>query len=278
MTLSAQSFNIVFVIWRECIEALLVIGILNAWIARRPDIERRTGRVWLWSGVGAGVAGAAGLSALLLSVGDALDDEAQDYFQTAIVFLAAALIVQMVFWMRANARVLKSGLHAALDRAASGANWLGVAVLAALAVLREGSEAAIFLYGTMAGAALGPGAAAVAVGFGLLLAGASYWALQVGGRVLPWRIFFRITEAMLLLLAAALMMAGIDHLLSLGLLPPLAARIWDTSALLDDAGVFGRFVSGLTGYRARPDLVQVIAFAGFWAFIGWRTRPANPPS
>ena len=35
-----QDFNTAFVVWRESIEALLVIGILNAWIGQRPEAER----------------------------------------------------------------------------------------------------------------------------------------------------------------------------------------------------------------------------------------------
>ncbi|ENS54778.1 FTR1 family protein [Brucella melitensis F1/06 B10] len=149
--MNVQDFNILFVIWRECIEALLVVGILNAWLSHRPAQEQRTGRIWLWSGVAAGLAGALVLAFLLLTVGDMLSDDAQDYFQTAIVLLAAGLIVQMVFWMRKHGRTLKKELHASLTDVADKANWLGVFALAALAVMREGSEAAVFLYGTMAG-------------------------------------------------------------------------------------------------------------------------------
>ena len=272
--MSAQDFNILFVIWRESIEALLIIGILSAWIGRRSDVERKTGRLWLWSGVGVGLLAAGALSAALLTVGDMLDEEAQEYFQTFIVLLASGLIVQMVFWMRANARTLKADLHASLDRAAAKANWFGVFILAAIAVLREGSEAAVFLYGTMATVSANTLSAVLAAGLGILAAIASYGLLQLGSKVLSWRTFFRITEVMLLFLAAALLISGLDHLISLGVVPPLSSRIWDTSGLLSDTSVTGRFVSGLTGYRARPDLIQVLVFAGYWlAIIAAMYRP-----
>ena len=33
--MSSQLGNVAFVIWRESVEALLIIGILNAWLAQR---------------------------------------------------------------------------------------------------------------------------------------------------------------------------------------------------------------------------------------------------
>jgi len=267
--MNMQDFNVVFVIWRECIEALLVVGILNVWLGQRPAAERRSGRVWLWCGVSVGLIGAVAIAALLLIVGDTLSDDAQEYFQTVIVLLAAALVVQMVFWMRHHGRALKSELHASLSEKADRSNWFGVFALAALAVLREGSEAAVFLYGTMAGVSTSNYGALLAAGLGIVGALVTYWLLQFGGKVLSWRTFFQVTEVILLFLAGSLLLSGIDHLISLGLLPPLSGRLWDTSLLLPDSGMTGGLVSGLIGYRARPVLIELLVFAGYWALVTW---------
>ena len=69
---------------------------------------------------------------------------------------------------------------------------------------------------------------------------------------------------MLLFLAASMVVTGVDRLISLDLLPELSPALWNTSFLLDDARPFGSFVSTLTGYRAKPDLTQLTAFAAFW--------------
>jgi high-affinity iron transporter len=267
-----QSFNIAFVLWRESIEALLVIGILNAWIGHRPEGERRQGRIWLWSGVGVGLIGAAALAAGLVTIGEELSDDAQVYFQTAIVLFAAALIVQMVFWMRRHGRTLKRELHAKLDSAADRASWVAVFLLAAVAVIREGSEAAVFLYGAMVSAGTSLWRSVLAAGIGFALALASYGLLQAGARVFSWQAFFRVTEIMLLLLAGALLLTGIDNLISLGLVPQLSGRIWDTSKILTDGGALGGLISALTGYRAKPVLVQLLVLGGYWIAMIWLLR------
>lgn len=272
----SPDFNVAFVMWRESIEALLVVGILNAWLSARPPEERARGRAWLWAGVAAGLAGAVALAATLLFAGEALGDEGQEYFQMAIMFIAAALIVQMVFWMRRHGRTLKTELHASLDDAATRSHWLGVFVLAALAVLREGAEAAVFLYGTMASASASWWSGAFSAALGFAAAALTYMALQAGGRLLSWRLFFRVTEVMLLLLAGGLVINGLDHLISLGVIPQLSSKLWDTSALLPDSGALGGLVSSLTGYRARPVLVEVLALAAFWISMTWLLKRPEP--
>ena len=274
-----QEFNVAFVVWRESIEALLVIGILNAWIGQRPEVDRRQGRRWLWSGVGAGIVGAVALAFALVSVGEELSDDAQTWFQTTIVLIAAALIVQMVFWMRKHGRTLKRELHAKLDSAANRSSWIAVAVLAAIAVMREGSEAAVFLYGVLAGSGASLGASALAACLGLALAVASYGLLQAGALVFSWRAFFRVTEIMLLLLAGALLLTGVDNLVSLGLVPQLSGRVWDTSKVLTDGGALGGLLSSLTGYRAKPVLIQLLVLGGYWIAMIWLLRrPTSRPA
>lgn len=270
-----HAFNTAFVVWRESIEALLVIGILHAWIGQRPEAERKRGRAWLWSGVAAGVVGAVVLAFALVTVGESLSEDAQVWFQTAIVLIAAGLIVQMVFWMRRHGRTLKRDLHEQLDAAADRSSWVAVFVLAAIAVMREGSEAAVFLYGTMVGSGVSVLRSVVAAGLGFALAIGTYLLLQAGARVFSWRAFFRVTEVMLLLLAGSLLLTGVDNLVSLGIIPKLSGRMWDTSKFLTDGGAFGGLVAGLTGYRARPVLIQLLVLGAYWLSMIWLLkRPA----
>lgn len=272
-----QLGNVAFVVWRESVEALLVIGILNAWLARQQAQAGR-GRLYLWSGVAAGILVSLILGVMLVLSGDTLSDEAQQLYRTAAVLIAAALIVQMVFWMRRHGQNLKRDLETSLQGAADRSNWWGVFVLALIAVAREGSETVVFLYGTLAAARSGAFAAPFAMALlGFALAIATYAVLQLGSRVLSWRTFFRATEIMLLFLAASLMITGVENLIDLGVLPSLSGRLWDSSALLPDSGLVGGFVGALTGYRARPDLMQVLVYALYWGLMCWalfRSRPA----
>ena len=136
--------QILFIVWRESVEALLVVGILYAWL-KNGDGDARRGLPYLWAGVGAGLLMAVGLGAALVGFTEVLSGDAQDYFQTAMVLIACVLIVQMVLWMRQHGRTLKRDMEQSLQQSTRGSNWWGVAVLVALAIAREGSETVIFL-------------------------------------------------------------------------------------------------------------------------------------
>jgi high-affinity iron transporter len=267
--------EVVFIIWRESVEALLVVGILRAWLSERPD--RAWSLRWLWGGVALGLAAALGLALLMLGAASVLDGEAGEWFQAAMVLSAAALILQMVWWMRRHGRALRQDLeHQAAGQLARASGW-GIALLAALATAREGSETVIFLYG-VAGRHAGAGqlgfAASALLGLGLALA--SFWLLQSGRRWLSWRSFFRISEALLLLLAASLWVNAVDRLISLDVLPTLVDPLWNSADWLDDSGAVGGLLAALTGYRAQPALITVLAYAGFWLGVAGLLRAGAP--
>jgi high-affinity iron transporter len=256
--------NALFVIWRESAEAMLVVGILYAWLARQPD--RKTGLRYLWGGVAAGLGLALALALAVLGVAESLSDQALEYFQAAMMLVASGLIVQMVFWMRRHGRTFKKDLESRMQRQADGAHWWGMLMVVALAVGRETAETVVFLYGVGL-TQLGASQFVLVLVLGLAAAYATFWFMQRGGRALSWRTFFRVSELLLLLLAGGLLVSGVEKLIALDVLPPIADQLWDSSALLDDSSRFGGFVASMTGYRAHPALLPLLCLGVFWVAV-----------
>ena len=147
----------------------------------------------------------------MLGVIKTLSGDGLERFQLAMTLIAASLITQMVFWMRKHGRTLKRDLEAGMALNAERANWWGMLTVVALAVGRESSETVgVFLYG-----------------FGFESHSASEWLLTValrrrpgvryllgaalrGSQIVSWRRFFQLSEALLLLLASALVIAAVE--------------------------------------------------------------------
>ena len=252
--------NALFIVWRESVEAILVIGILYAWLQAN---DYRHGVRWLWGGVVAGVGLAALLGFTMLAVQSQLAGDALEGFQIAMVFIAAALITQMVLWMRRHGKNLKGELEAEMGRAMNRSSMLGVAVVAALAVGREGAETVIFLYG-LGLDEKGANGLALGAALGFVLAAATASAVNRGLRFLNYRQFFRVSGLVLLLFASALLATGIDRVIGMGWLPPLVDPVWNTSMLVDDSSAPGAVLSAFTGYRARPSLMLVVGYVAYW--------------
>jgi len=256
--------NALFIIWRESAEAMLVVGILYAWLRKQPDMKR--GMRYLWAGVGAGIGLALALAAVMLGIAKMLSDEGLEYFQLAMMLIASGLIVQMVFWMRRHGRTFKRDLEANMQSNAEAANWWGLLVVVALAVGRESAETVVFLYGlgsqyTSAWSFL------QVLALGLGAAWLTFWVLQQGSKYFSWRTFFRVSEILLLLLAGALLVSAVEKMIALDVLPALVDPLWDTSAVLDDTSRGGGLLAAFTGYRARPALMPLLLFATYWIAV-----------
>lgn len=270
-----QNFSqILFVMWRETVEAMLVVGILHAWLSHNPD--GKPGLKYLWMGVIAGLGGAFLLGLGIDALNSVLSDEGQEYFQAALLLVAAALIVQMVFWMRRHGQRMKQDLEQSLGHSTRQQSWWGVFSLAAIAITREGSEAVLFLSSLATGSSgFGSGSFWLALGLGVLLAGGTFYLLQLGGKLISWRAFFRATEIMLLLLGCALLVGGVERLIGVQMVPALVSQVWDSSGVLDDGTIFGGVVSAFTGYRARPSLMILLVFCTYWGAVQWISRPVR---
>ncbi|MET0185077.1 MAG: FTR1 family protein [Achromobacter sp.] len=268
--------QVLFIVWRESVEALLIVGILYTWLRATP--EGRRGLPYLWGGVAAGLALAVMLALVLLGVSSWLSDEGQEWFQAGMALVACALVVQMVFWMRKHGRTLQSELQSGARDSMNASNWWGLLVLVMIAVAREGSETVVFLYGTVAaGEAASDMAMLALAGIGGFFAALiTFYILQLGGKFITWRRFFAVTEILLLLLAAALLIGGLDHLISLGVVPTLIDPIWDSSRLLDDSSGIGKVLADFAGYRAFPALTSVIVWVLYWVIVVALLRRAQP--
>src|SRR5439155_500199 len=142
--------------------------------------------------------------------------------------------------------------------------WLGsaAAVVAALACAAASRSALAMLAGGLAGAAL---------------AIATAWVFFRGFAFLSLRTFFRATGVLLLLVAAGLLTSGVNKLIGLGYLPPLVPQVWNTSWLVRDGSPLGAVLSALVGYRSRPSLLEVLAYALYFPPMLWALNHGQPP-
>jgi high-affinity iron transporter len=127
----------------------------------------------------------------------------------------------------------------------------------ALAVLREGSEVVLFLYGMVAGGASGLfGGLALGIVGGVAVGFALYFGLLR----IPLRHFFTATNALLVLLAAGLASSAARYLVQANLLPALNGQLWDSSWLLSNGSLPGQTLHILIGYDAHPSGIMLVFY------------------
>jgi len=252
------------IVFREVLEAALIVSIV---LAATVGVPRRGRTVAL--GIGAGVAGAALVAAFTGEIASAVAGMGQELFDAAILFTAVAMLGWHNVWMQRHGRDLAASASQVGNAVRTGARPLyALGLVVGLAVLREGSEVVLFVYGitaaagTSALAQLGGGvlglACGVAVGVGL------YWGLLR----IPMRHLFTVTSWLILLLAAGMASQGAAFLNQVGLLPSAGGVLWDSSFLLNDNSLLGKTLHALIGYVSHPLGIQLVFYVGTIVIIG----------
>jgi len=265
------------IVFREVLEAALIVSIVLAASAGAPARNR-----WVAMGVGAGVIGAGLLALFAARIAAAVSGIGQELFNATILLLAVGMLGWHIIWMSHHGRELAASARAIGKAVTSGSRPLYVlAVVCGVAVLREGSETVLFLYGIAAGG--GAGAVSLAAGGALGLAGgvATGAVLYFGLLRIPTQRLFVVTNWMVLLLAAGMAAQAAGFLVQADLLPPLGETVWDTSAVLTEDSIVGKALHTLIGYVSRPDGVQVLFYlatlSSIWLLAQWVGRTAQPP-
>jgi FTR1 family protein len=243
------------IVLREVFEAVLVIGIV---LAGTRGVARR-GR-WVVAGVTAGLLGAIAVAGSAARIASALAGVGQEIFNAGVLLAASLMLGWHNVWMKQHGADLARRMQAVGRDVTTATSPLSVlAVVVGLAVLREGSEVVLFLYGIAAG---GTAAAPLAVGsLAGLAAGIAIGAAVYGGLVaIPTRLLFAVTGWLLLLLAAGMAAQAAGFLVQAGTLPALADPAWDSSALLPEHGLAGQVLHALVGYAERPSGMQLVFF------------------
>ncbi len=264
------------IVFREALEAALLIGIVAAAARALPYRNR-----WLAGGIAAGVAGSLLIAALAGSIAEAVDGIGQELLNAIVLGLAVAMLGWHNIWMARHAREMVSETRSVLNAVAEGRRELSaIAVVVAMAVLREGSESVLFLFGLIT---QGDSLARVLGGGALgLAAGAAVGCGMYAGLVrVPMRWFFTVTSGLVLLLAAGMAGQMARFLIQGDVLPPLANPLWDTSRLLPLNSAVGTLLHVLAGYDPRPSAMQAIFYLGTLGLIAlgmFAVRSTQAPS
>ena len=264
------------IVFREALEAALIIGIIAAATRDLP-----TRNIWLLAGIAAGTVGSIIVASLTGQIADLAEGVGQELFNAGILSIAALMLAWHNIWMaRHGIQLARDAKQLGADVASGGREMSALALVVALAILREGSETALFLYGMLASGneslfnVIGGGA------LGLLVGALAGFGLYAGFLNIPPRLFFASTSGLILLLAAAMASQVARFLVQADLLPTLSNPLWNTSWLLDNASIPGRFLHTLIGYEAMPSGIQVVFYATTLILIlaGMRYFRPRPPS
>lgn len=259
------------IVFREALEAGLIVGII---LAATQGVSGR-GR-WIAGGFSAGVAGSMLVAAFAAALSDAFEGVGQEIFTASILLFAVAMLTWHIAWMAHHARTMASELRQVGHDVRMGHKTLAaLAAVVAVAVMREGSEVVLFMFGIAAGSQTTQLAMLAGGVSGLALAAIMSWLLYRGLLVIPLKWLFAVTNVLIAFLAAGMAATAVGVLQGADILPAWGEQVWNTSWLLDEGGLAGKTMHALIGYTARPSGIQVVAWSGTLVVLWVLARAAG---
>jgi high-affinity iron transporter len=262
---------------REGLEATLVVSILIAFLVK----SQRTDRLkQVWAGVGLAVLVSVVFGWLLSYTQTTLlkDYRQQELFEAITSIAAVVFVTWMIFWMRRAARGIAGELRNKLqDALAMGS--LAVAVMAFLAVVREGLETSLIFYSAVQGADLNGGPLYALIG-GIATSIAIGYLMYATAVRINLSKFFTITGVLLILVAAGIFKYGVHDLQEAGILPGIGTIAYHVGGVLDPSMWYTALLSGMFNITAEPTVLEVIAWIAYGVpvLILFLRRPLRKPA
>jgi len=263
---------------REGIEAALVVSILIAYLVKT---ERREALAPVWVGVGLALLLSLSFGALLTFSSANLSFEQQEAFGGFMSIIAVGFVTWMVFWMKKTARNIRGELHGRLDHALAIGPY-AIAVVAFIAVAREGLETSLFIWAAVQSTGNG-WSPILGATLGLITAVVLGYLFYRGALKINLAKFFTYTGAALVVVAAGVLAYAVHDLQEGGVLPGLYNTAFDATGVLPPSSWYGTLFKGIFNISAQPSWLELIVWVAYlvpvmYLFLRKSKSASTPPA
>lgn len=265
-------FGTAIIVFREVLEAALIIGIVAA---ATLNVIGRTRSIA--AGILAGLLGSFLLAMVTRDIAQMAGGFGQEIFSITALSIAVVMLAWHNIWMTRHGQELaahaqQTGRDITEGRLACSALF----TLIAIAVLREGSETILFLYGLVSERDANTQKMLVGGLIGLACGAMVGYLLYRGLLKVPMRWFFKVTSLFVTFLAATMASQIASLLIQSDWVSIYATPLWNSSWFIDMSSIAGVLLHALVGYDAQPSGLQLIFYVVTILVIGLGMKLSNP--
>lgn len=246
--------------FRETLEAVLVIGIVLAYLVKIKQLQYKR---FVWWGIIFGILASIAGAIIFTALFGGLSGRTEEIFEGILMFVAAGLLTTMILWMAKQGKYVAQELEEKVFHEIGEKHAIGLMALVFFAVLREGIETVIFLGAASRVEELNIFGPVLGIGLALIVGWLFFW----GATKLKIRWFFKVTSIILIFFAAGLIAYGIHEFQEARMLPVIIEHVWDTNLILDENSSLGGILKALFGYNGNPSLIEVISWTTYLVLV-----------
>jgi high-affinity iron transporter len=249
-------FKIAIVVFREFVEITLLLGVIMA--ATKPVTNSKT---YIALGVLVGMVLAALFALSARTITETFGGLGDEIFDSCVLLLTAAIISWTVVWMQGYTKKIRLNLNKlSADIKTGSASHFMLAIVVAMAILREGAELILFVYSIVSVDNMSSHQYIFGIGIGALAGLTAGGVIYFGLIKYAGKYIFKVSTILLTLIAAGLAAEAAGILTSAGIIESCSDQVWDTSWLVNNYSIIGQILNITIGYDAKPNGMQIIFY------------------
>ena len=256
-------FKIAIVVFRECVEIALLLGIIMA-ITKKIE----NSRLYIIAGSMLGLIGASLFAFFTQYISVSYAGMGDEIFDAIVILVTIALIIWTIVWMKDYESKLKLRFgDISSDEVKSFKNKSLLVLVVASTILREGTEIILLVYGISSAEKINIDNYLIGLGIGSLCGLVFGTLIYQGLTKFAGKYIFKISFVLLMLIAAGFASQAAGKLISADIIHSYSDQVWDSSWLISDLSSGGKLLNAITGYTARPAGMQIIFYVATVCFI-----------
>ncbi len=250
-------FKIALVVFRECLEIALLLGVI---LAVTKQLEKS--RIYIIAGVMLGTVSAALFAFFTRTISISFSGMGDEIFNSGVILLTVVLIGWTIVWMQGYGIKIKRHLNDLSVKISSGdSSYIMLVLIVAATILREGMEIILLVYSISSVEIIDANSYLLGLIIGMVSGLTLGIVIYLGFiKLANQQYIFRISSILLMLIASGFAAEAAGILTSSGIITILPDQLWDSSWLVSDKSIYGKCLNMITGYIAKPNGLQVVFY------------------
>jgi high-affinity iron transporter len=201
-------------------------------------------------------------------------------FEGTTFIISGIFILTLVLWVSKEGPKMRENLEGKVEDSIKTQKVFSISITAFIIIIREGIELVLLTTGAASIGSLNQLSVILGSIIGLVISILIGLLIFYGIKSINLRIFFKITNVMLILFAAGLITYGIHEFIEAGIINPIIGEVWNIKHILPESfpdgnpatpeflEIIGALLKALFGYNANPSLLEIIIYPVLLVSIG----------
>jgi len=267
----------IFLALREGLEAVLVVVIILLYLKKT---NQKIYYKYVYLGILLATIASIVFAIIFSIVFGGFTGILEQIFEGTTFIISGIFILTLVLWVSKEGSKMRENLEGKVEESINTQRVFSISITTFIIIIREGIELVLLTTGAASIGSLNQANIVLGSIIGLAISILVGLLIFYGIKSINLRIFFKITNIMLILFAAGLITYGIHEFIEAGIINPIIEEVWNIKHILPESfpdgnpatpeflEIIGALLKALFGYNANPALLEVIIYPVLLVSIG----------